>query len=449
MVFPGFSKKGVSPAAKPANPSAPAKGKDLSSKIDLIEAEMATRDFDSAARQPASQPASSASSKPMSGGLRPAMPAAPVVAAVNAASPATPPASAAPLSPKPEAVGVSSVMMMQLAASPFESAPVLEQAALQFANGQDMQARDALQAELKRGSMSPAAAREAWVLLFDLLENLGRGDEFESAALDYAVAFETSPPPYTDRSGVKDPMLETGGGQYFALTGALDASAAGQLAQLAKLSKSNKILRIEFGKINSVTAEGCTLLFDHLCDFKKSGHDLVFSSIEHLMKMLTRSIKPGRSADPQVFWLLLLELCQFQHMQAAFEKVALKYCVTYEVSPPSWVESARPATNAHHSGAISTQVPQDAFYIKGVLRGSSAALLAEIGAYAADKPKVVIDFFDVRRVDVEAAGGISNLVSAMFFQGKEVEIRSPSPLIATLFVSMGMAHEASFTQRGA
>ena len=45
------------------------------------------------------------------------------------------------------------------------------------------------------------------------------------------------------------------------------------------------------------------------------------------------------------------------------------------------------------------------------------------------------------------ANAISNLVSALFFQGKEIEIRSPSPLLATLFVSIGMAHEASFTQR--
>ncbi len=65
--------------------------------------------------------------------------------------------------------------------------------------------------------MPPAAAREGWMLLFDVLENLGHRDQFDSAAIDFAVAFETSPPAFNDRSGVKDPMLETGGGQYVAL----------------------------------------------------------------------------------------------------------------------------------------------------------------------------------------------------------------------------------------
>ena len=343
--------------------------------------------------------------------------------------------------------GVSSVMMMQLAASPFEAAPVLEQAAVMFANGEDLAARDALRAELLRGTMPPAAAREGWMLLFDLLENLGLGDEFESVALDFAVAFETSPPPYTDRSHVPDPMLYHGSGQYFALASVLDGTSGAQFAELGKLVQRDQVLSIEFGTVETVTAEGCTLLLDYLLRFKKSGCGWVFSSAEQFMRLLTRSIKPGRNTDPQVFWLLLLELCQFQHLQAGFEKVALSYCVTYEVSPPSWAEPARPATNAHASGAISVMVPEDAYYIKGVLRGDCAAVRGEIGTYAADKSKVVIDFFDVRRVDVEAAAAMSNLVSAMFFQGKEVEIRSPSPLIATLFVSLGMAHEASFTQR--
>ena len=487
------------PAAKKPGPAAPQGRADLSSKIDRIEAEIASRSFDQATRPTTRAPqardklppaALSSPVKPAPGAARPSATAAPAPgaqsghsvksskpviergfnpapgAAASQSRPAAPsaaPAAAKP--PQPSAVkanaaplaaaaevvavqGVSSVMMMQLAASPFEAAPVLEQAAIMYAKGEDLEARDALHAELTRGAMPPTAAREGWMLLFDLLENLGHSDEFESAALDFAVAFETSPPPYTDRSGVRDPMLETGGGQYFALTSALDVTAAGQFAQLVNLAERKQVLRLEFGKVEMLTAEGCTLLLDHLRRFKKSGCDMVFSNAEHLMKLLTRSIKPGRRSDPEVFWMLLLELCQFQHMQAGFEKVALNYCVTYEVSPPSWAEPERPTTNAHSSGAISVQVPQDAFYIRGLLRGDSADLLAEIGAYAADKPKVVIDFFDVRRVDAESAGAISNLVSAMFFQGKEIEIRSPSPLIATLFVSLGMAHEASFTQRG-
>ena len=340
-------------------------------------------------------------------------------------------------------------MMMQLASSPFEAAPVLEQAAILFANGSDLDARDALQAALKQGQMPPAAAREGWMLLFDVLENLGHRDQFDSAAIDFAVAFETSPPAFNDRSGVKDPMLETGGGQYVALKGVLDGSAARQLDELAAMSARSRILRIEFGKITAIAEAGCKLLFDHLRGFKKSGHDLVFSSVEHLIGLLNGAVETGRRTDPEVYWLLLLELYQFGRMQAAHEEAALNYCVTYEVSPPQWIEPARAAANTAPLGAVSLQVPQDAFYVKGTLQGESAALFRDMSAFCADKSLAVIDLFDLRRIDVAAAGECINVITSLYLKGKQIEIRSPSPLIATLFVSMGFTEQARFTQRGA
>ena len=339
-------------------------------------------------------------------------------------------------------------MMMQLASSPFEAAPVLEQAAILFANGSDLEARDALLAALKQGQMPPAAAREGWMLLFDVLENLGRRDQFDSAAIDFAVTFETSPPAFNDRSGVKDPMLETGGGQYVALKGMLDGSAVRQLDELAAMSARSRTLRIEFGKIEAIAGAGCTLLLNHLRSFKKSGHDLVFSSVEHLIGLLNGAIETGRRTDPEVYWLLLLELYQFVHMQAAYEEAALNYCVTYEVSPPQWQEPVQPAASTPPLGAVSLQVPQDAFYVKGTLRGDTIALFGEMNAFCVDKSLAVIDLFDLRRIDVAAAGEFINVITSLYMQGRQIEIRSPSPLIATLFVSMGFTEQARFTQRG-
>ena len=379
------------------------------------------------------------------GQAQPAGPAAPVRAAVLLARPA----SAESAAPVLRSQGVRSVMMMQLASSPFEAAPVLEQAAILFANGSDLDARDALQAALQQGRMPPAAAREGWMLLFDLLENLGLRDEFDSAAVDFAVAFETSPPAFNDRSGVKDPMLETGGGQYVALKGVLDGSAARQLGELAAMSAHSRVLRIEFGTIEAIAEAGCKLLFDHLRGLKKSGHNLVFSSVEHLLGLLNGAIETGRRTDPEVYWLLLLELYQFGHMQAAYEEAALNYCVTFEVSPPQWQEPARPAANTAPQGVVSLPVPQDAFYVKGTLRGESAALFGGMSTFCAGKSLAVIDLFDLRRIDVAAAGEFIDLITSWYLQGKEIEIRSPSPLIATLFVSMGFTEQARFTQRGA
>lgn len=340
-------------------------------------------------------------------------------------------------------------MMMEVAQSPFEAAPVLEEAAILYANGQDLTALAALTDALQNTKMPDAAARQGWFLLFDLYENLGRRDEFETAAIDFAVRFETSPPAFNDRSSVKDPALVTGSAQYFALTGTLDAAAEKQFAQLAKTALRDKTVRIEFGKIDAVAAEGCVLLLAQLKKFKKSGHDLVFSSAEHLIKLLNGAIETGRRSDPEVFWMLLLELYQFQQMQAAFEETALNYCITYEVSPPSWVELAKSASNTPPVNGLATMdVPQDAFYLKGELAGASEFLFNDIAAHAGGKSRVVIDMFGVKRIDFIAAGGFLNLAQTLRGMSKEIEIRSSSPLVAALLVSMGFLNHVRLTQRG-
>lgn len=440
MAFSIFSKKGSEPPqpskAEPAKPgsktpapsrSAPPQPKPaalapavMSSKINEIEAEM--DDLDCAA---------------------------------FAAQPAVSMTQAAKASPALTSLGISSVMMRELALSPFESAPVLEQAALLYAERNTAEARTALEAALKAGNMPQAAAHQAWLLLFDLLENLGEAEVFEAAAIDFAVAFETSPPAFCDRSRTNDPALDTGGGQYYAMNGALDAAVAPQLARLAEIALHSKIMRIEFGKITSVAAPGCTLLLERLHAFKKSGIDLVFSGIGHLAGVLGGAIETGRRTDPEVFWLLLLELQQFQGQQDVFEETALNYCITYEVSPPQWAAPAYLAKNSapKSAGAGSTasgaMLPQDALYLKGTLQSSADARFAAINGYAASRKLVVLDMFDLRRVDPAAASEFINVLSALYGQNKELELRSPSPLIATLLISMGFTEQARFTLRAA
>ena len=340
-------------------------------------------------------------------------------------------------------------MMMEVEQSPFAGAPVLEEAAILYANGEDLAALAALSDALQNTKMPVNAARQTYSLLFDLYENLGRREEFDTAAVEFAVRFETSPPAYSDRSSAKDPSLATGSGQYFALTGTLDAASETQFAQLARSAERNKILRIEFGKIEAVAPAGCKLLLNHLTGFKKSGHDLVFSSSEHLIKLLNGAIETGRRTDPEVYWLLLLEMYQFQQMQTAFEETALNYCITYEVSPPSWAEPAKKASSTPPvNGPAAMDVPQDAFYLKGELTGASDLLFNDIAAHAGGKSRVVIDMFAVKRIDFIAAGAFLNVAQNLRGMSKEIEIRSPSPLLAALFVSMGFPNHVRLTRRG-
>jgi anti-anti-sigma regulatory factor len=430
-------------------------------KIDQIEAEMMELDFTKAipapppigggasrkaGAAPAEPAAPAASAKPViergfQPGAKPAAPA-PKPAAAGAGKPATPPAN-----PAPAQQGMGSVMMMEVQESPFESAPVLEEAAILYANHQDDAALAALEDAVKSGGLPAVAGRQAALLLFDLYENLGMRDAFEIAAVEFAVRFETSPPAFHDRSKVKDPALMTGGGQYFAFSGHLDNNAGKQFELLRKAADKDNILRIEFGKIDTIAGEGAEMLLTFLTAHKKSGKDLVFSNADHLIKLLAGMVETGRKDDHEALWLLLLEMYQLQYMQAAFEEAALNYCITYEVSPPSWVEPKKAPSNTPVAAPVALEIPQDAFYLKGEIEGGADDLIKAASAWAADKPLVVLDVFDVKRMDFIAGGAFLNLVSSLRGLGKRVEIRNPSPLIGALLVTMGFTAHAGITRR--
>lgn len=472
MVFSRFTKKDNEPS-KPAKPAAakpvssarsaaplPASAKATVDKIDQIEAEMMELDFTKSSPAPAPLAPPPAAEKPaarpqIEHGFNPGAKAAPKPALAPAPAPKGAPVPAAkaapaapPKNPAPAQQGVASVMMMEVQQSPFEEAPVLEEAAILYANHQDDAALAALEDAVKDKSLSLASARQAWLLLFDLYENLGKREAFETASLKYTVRFDISPPAFNDRSKIKDPALMTGGGQYFAFTGHLDNNAGKQFEQLKKAAAKDSVLRIEFGKIDTIAGEGADMLIAFLKDYRKTGHDLVFSNADHLIKLLNGMIETGRKEDAESLWLLLLDMYQLQYMQNAFEEAALNYCITYEVSPPSWVEPKKaPTTNTPPPAPVALQVPQDAFYLKGEIEGAADDLFKAASAYGAEKPHVVIDVFDVKRMDFIAGGNFLNLVSSLQAQGKRIEIRNPSPLINALFVIMGFTPLAMITKR--
>ncbi len=460
MAFSLFNKKGNEPpkpasvARGPARPKSPTSATtpeagppwpdgleahsrgDTASKIDRIEAEINGAELqyvpsDSLGQRKLAKPAiehgfaGSAKTKP-------AMAANPL--------PATP----APARKR----GTNSVMMMEVQESPFEAAPALEEAAILYANRQDAAAQGALEEAAETEGIPPQAARQAWLMLFDLFENQGRRAEFEAAALEFAVRFETSPPAFNDRSLVKSVTTQAGNAPVVAFSGKLDAGAAKQFENLRVVAARSPALRLDFSKIDTIAVDGSVQMRAGLAALVKSGREISYIGGEHLIALLTRQIEVGRSDLPETFWHLLLDLYQAHNMQVEFEETALGYCITYEVSPPSWVDPPKKTPLPSNSQApITEQLPDDAFYIKGEIEGSAEPALKEVGDFAAERETVVIDVFHVKRMDFIAAGTLLNLVSALKATGKQVEIRSPSPLLANLFVTMGFTAYCKLVRR--
>jgi len=337
---------------------------------------------------------------------------------------------------------------LDAAAAP-SSAPAVEEAAILYANGQPDAAEQALRASLAEAG----GDRMPWWMLFDLYQAAAREPDFESIAIDYASHFETSPPAYRPLppAGGTQPA----GGRGFSgvtptasLSGRLDATAGAQLARVmtpaATASASAAPVRLEFSAIASATPEGCAVLLDALQALRRAGRELVLAGADHLVGVLRPVLVIGESAASQAPWLLLLELLLLLNREKDFEETAMDYCVTFEVSPPSFEAPARTALSVGSGPAPGAAVENDRFLLPGVVGGDSAALLDAIEAYALDRPALVLDCSRLARIDYAAAAALVARLRALAAHseesGRRIELRDLNHLVAALLRLLG-AHE--------
>ena len=65
--------------------------------------------------------------------------------------------------------------------------------------------------------------------------------------------------------------------------------------------------------------------------------ELILVGAAELAAQIRAGIAIGRPDDTEGPWLLLLELLQLLNREKEFEETGMDYCVTFEVSPPSFV----------------------------------------------------------------------------------------------------------------
>ena len=365
------------------------------------------------------------------------------------------PASKAPAKPadakkKAAKKPVDSILCIEVEESDHEVPPAIEEAAVLYANGQSAEAHARLRKALE-GEDLGAWKLQVWLMMFDVLQQLGRKQEFEERALDFVVKLERSPPVWTDAPPApkQNPSLRTGGAASVSLTGALGAQSAGALEQLRKAAEKQPKLRLDFAKLQGIEPAGCKLLHATLKYFRTAKKDVWLTGEATLLKLLRDGAKAGdKSVDTSV-WLLLLDLYQMLGLQNEFEEAAVDYAVTYEVSPPSW-EAPPPRPKGEpmaESQPVVTQVADEAFHVSGEVAGQSDQLFTDLSAYAAAANPVVLDFGTARRVDFVNAGRLLNVLEKLKAEGKQLVIRGAGEMIIALFAVMGIPKVARIIPR--
>ncbi len=323
------------------------------------------------------------------------------------------------------------------ALSASETAPVIEEAAILFANGQIEMVETVLQSAIHDDELG-AAIPTVWAMLFDLYRITGKHAEFDHLSIEYANKFETSPPAWIETNiepeaapaaPTKTPTVP--------FSGKLDGNIVKLLERAQNLAEHSKILRLEFNRVSEVDPVGCGILLSVLNKLQKSGHDLILVGALELVAKVRAILEVGRRDETEAPWLLLMEILRLLNLEKDFEEASIDYCVTFEVSPPAFVAPKNNVTTALAEIAPPKE-ESEYFMMPAVVEGRVEQLLTAITAYAAEHNPAIIDCSRLTRVDFGATGQLLSGLAPHTCNGNVIEFREVNHLVAALFGVMGL-----------
>ncbi len=353
-------------------------------------------------------------------------------------------------------------------------APELEEAAILYANCQS-QAAVATLSEALAHRRNDAVALQAFRMRFDVLLTLGAREEFDACAIDFAARFERSPPPWKAELAPIESASASRLSTTLRFTPRLDANCQRLFEQGRRACVAGKAVTLDFSQLNSIEAQGAAGLCTLVAALEQGRSEVVAASAATLHQVARAAIEPGRRDESDSIWRAALLALRMLGDQQGFDDLAIEYCVTFELSPPSWeplperfrngadkAKRARPgaggaarvgadaggAGNADRAGDPS-QTPADpeAFALRGELEGRIGAELAALREHAGSRTQVSIDCRDLVRLDFVAAGELLNELVALATQGKTAVFGQPSAIVEALLTVMGISELAEVRSR--
>ena len=353
--------------------------------------------------------------------------------------------------------------------------PDLDEAVITFANADFGPCEQSL-TQLTAAGGARAQHAETWLVLFDLYRATGQQQRFDSLAADYAHQFGWSAPqwfslPSLVADGVADaspvepgtpapPHSEVG----WICPDLLDTDAVARLrSQTLQLPLP---WVFDWTALRRIDAEAATQLAALLRHWGKQPLEMRWIGGETLFGALHEAAPTGmRDADP-AFWQARLEALKLAHRADQFDEAAIDYCVTYEVSPPSWERSrcqlrisdsglsthppALSMVSQMSTGFMESRSVDDAgsasqfanIELSGQLVGDVSATLQRLDAQLGQARVVNVCCAKLIRVDFIAAGDLLNWVLAKRSENRAVQFVDAHRLVALFFGAMGINEHA-------
>jgi anti-anti-sigma regulatory factor len=450
-----------------------------------------------AATSPIEAQAPNSAARPVA---RAAVPVAPVAAsamAPAAASAAVAPVAAASTAPKTPimgnmaaydggtSTGFTASKLFAMDVDEVQHDPELEEAAIRFANGDDDGAEAGLLETLGQfGTRSQH--EETWFAAFDLYRATGKSDRFESLAIDFAGKFGRSAPiwfsiPELVGNIVNPDAIESlGVVQKSDWRSPVNFGVQTLAALNAALLKATPPWVLDWSVLKTIDANAIVPLTKLFFSWAVQPVQLRFLGAENLETVLRNATPSNDRSVSQDLWTLRMAHLRVTHRPDEFELAALDFCVTYEVSPPSWEsarceyksldangksglgqtiigEAVRDSIQSEYSGydggnslsgPMSGQMAQlSVVELSGQIQGDPVAMLEKLESRFDGADVMVISCAKLIRVDFSAAGTLLNWVSARQGEGRLVQFTDVHRLVAAFFHVIGISEHAKVVTR--
>lgn len=416
--------------------------------------------------------------------------AAVVEAARSAGAPPSPVVLTAAVTPPPtpapvmSAAGFTDPLAMDV--SEVVHDPELDEAVIAFANADFEQCEKSLSALIADGGRR-ADHPETWMVLFDLYRATDQHAKFEPLALEYAERFGQSAPQWFSlpkqvaqanaaaaAAAKKAPPARQAApaGDAGAAT-AVGWSCPATLDEDALAQLRSQILQmplpwvLDWSALAHIDAQACHQLSLIMRSWAAETYEMRWVGTQHLLGLLQDAAPTGsRDADP-AYWLLRLDVLRLLGRSDQFDEVAIDYCVTYEVSPPSWEVARCKVVNSEEQALTSTTAAQlskisdvstsfvesrfqdepamlevASLELSGQLVGDIGPILSRLDESLGAATVLNITCAHLIRVDFIAAGDLLNWVLARRGENRLIQLEEANRLVALFFGAMGINEHA-------
>lgn len=338
----------------------------------------------------------------------------------------------------------------------------MQEAAIRFAEGEYDAAGDILRKAIQDPQSEPNLVENCLCALLDVYRASDAPERFEEVALTYAQNYGRSPPEWytaADAADAKVPAADvlaqsTAASQgFWACPPLLNAQA---VAQLAAWQAGSAERHVQWEALQSVAPDCVAALTDVFTQWAAKPLALTFGGAAVLNTVLRGACPDGDATVDPKWWLLRLEALRIQGEQEAYENTALDYCLVYEVSPPSWLESnctysadvdpdvTAPSTlgpDTLPQGLGEVQVPET-LELRGLHLQDASQAMDQLRRRATPGLPMTVHCARLVRVDFSAGSSILNWLAAMEHDAMPVRFVKVPRLVAALFHVMGITDHA-------